>query len=113
MKSMKWLAVVVAVAIIFSLSAYALAADAPKTITGKSSCGGCTGVVKGCCVLLTDKEGARWVLRGDSESVKAAFIQRHDGKTMTAKLAGKPVTKKSEDGKEYKEVKVSEVKVKS
>jgi hypothetical protein len=50
-------------------------------------------------------------LKGNSESLKAAFNERSSGKTMTAKLAGKPVTKKGKDGQEYKEVKVSEVKV--
>ena len=88
-----------------------MAADTAKTVTGKSSCGGCTGVAKGCCVLLTDKDGICWVLRGDSESLKAAFTERHKGETMTATLAGTPVTKKGKDGKDYKEVKVSEVKV--
>ncbi len=94
-------------------SSLRLAADVPKTVTGKSSCGGCTGVVKGCCLLLTDKDGVRWVLRGESEGLKAAFEKRHSGKTMTATLAGKPVTKKGKDGKDYKEVKASEVKIKS
>jgi hypothetical protein len=88
-----------------------VAADTAKTVTGTSSCGGCTGVVKGCCVLLTDKDGVRWVLRGDSKSLKAAFKERHEGKTMTATLTGTPVTKKGKDGKDYKEVKVSEVKI--
>jgi hypothetical protein len=117
MKAMKWLVLIVAVAMIVSFGAYAMAADAPKdspkTITGKSSCGGCTGVTGSCCVLLTDKAGGRWALKGDSESVKAAFKDRSAGKIMTATLAGKPVAKKDKDGKDYMEVKVSEVKVKS
>ena len=113
MKSIRWLTAIVAVAVIFSLAAYAMAADASKTITGQSGCGGCSGVVNGCCVLLTDKDGGRWILRGDSASLKAAFQQRKEDKTMTATLVGKPVSKKDNDGKEYKEVKVSSVKVKS
>ena len=111
MKSMKWLVPIVVVAMVMLLVGYAMAADAPKTITGKSCCGGCSGVAPGCCVLLTDKDGVRWALKGDSDSLKAAFKTRHGGKTMTATLAGKPVTKKGGDGKDYNEVKVSEVKV--
>jgi hypothetical protein len=103
---------VVALALVFSLLATAaVAADTAKTVTGKTTCGGCTGVVKGCCVLLTDNDGVRWVLRGTSESLKLAFKERHESKTMTATLAGTPVTKKGKDGKDYKEVKVSEVKI--
>jgi hypothetical protein len=113
MKSMRWLVLVVAVALILSFGTYVVAADAPKTITGKSCCGGCSGVTDSCCLLLTDKDGVRWAIKGDSESVKAAFKVRSSGKTMTVKLAGKPVTKKDKDGKEYKEVKASEVKIKS
>jgi hypothetical protein len=112
MNRMKWLLGVVAVAMILSVAGYAVADDA-KTISGKSSCGGCSGVVKGCCVMLTDSNGDRWVLRGDSDSLKAAFKARHDGKTMTATLADEPVAKKDGDGKEYKEVKVSDVKIDS
>ncbi len=112
MKALKLSILMVIVAFVVSVMATAaMAADAAKTVTGKSSCGGCTGVVKGCCVLLIDQDGIRWVLRGKSESLKAAFKERHEGKTMTAKLAGTPVTKKGEDGKDYKEVKVSEVKI--
>ena len=77
----------------------AVAADKAKTVTGTASCGGCSGVADGCCLLLTDKDGGRWVLKGDSESLKAAFEERKSGKMMTATLAGKPVTKKGEDGK--------------
>ena len=111
MKAMKWLFPVVVVALIFTWGAYAMAADAPKTLSGKSSCGGCTGVAPGCCLLLTDKDGGRWVLKGESETVKEAFHGRSAGKTMTGSLAGKAVTKKGKDGKEYKEVKVSKVKI--
>jgi hypothetical protein len=110
MYRMKWLVLVVAVAVILSVGSHAVAGDA-KTVSGKSSCGGCSGVVKGCCVMLTDRDGMRWVLRGESDSLKAAFKARHAGKTMTATLADEPATKKDGDGKEYKEVKVSEVKI--
>jgi len=110
MNRAKWSIPVVIVAVVLGLGALATA-DTPKTVTGKASCGGCTGVVTGCCVLLTDKDGGRWVLRGDSESLKTAFKDRHTGKTMTATLAATAETKKGLDGKEYKEVKVSDVKV--
>ena len=111
MKSMKWLVPILVVAMILVLAGYAIAADAPKTITGKSCCGGCSGVTGSCCVLLTDKDGGRWALTGDSKSLKAAFSARSSGKTMTATLVGKPVTKKGSDGKDYNEVKASEVKI--
>ncbi len=105
-------------AFVMACSAGALAKDdqksATKTITGKSSCAECEGVAKASepmHIMLTDKDGTRWVLIGDSESYKAAHKVRHESKTMTATFAGDPVTKKGEDGKEYKEVKVSDVKV--
>jgi len=91
----------------------AWADDAAKVISGKTSCGGCSGVVKGCCVMVTDGDGARWILRGDSKILKEAFAARHSGKTVTATLAGEPATKKGKDGKDYKEVKVKDVKVSS
>lgn len=103
---------ILVVALLVSLMATAvLAADAAKTVTGKATCGGCAGVVKGCCVLLTDDDGGRWILKGNSDSLKAAFKERNRGRTMTATLAGTPVAKKGKDGKDYKEVKVSEVKI--
>ena len=112
MKALKVPILVVIVAFVFNVMTMAVvAADSAQTVTGKSSCGGCSGVVKGCCVMLTDKDGVRWVLRGNSESLKAAFKVRHEDKTMTATLAGTPVTKKGKDGKDYKEVKVSGVKI--
>jgi hypothetical protein len=95
------------------VASWAVAGEAAKTVTGKSSCGGCSDVVKGCCVLLTDADGNRWILRGDSDSLKAAFKARHTGKSMTATFAGKPKTKTGKDGKPYTEVKVAEVKVAS
>ena len=113
MKRMQWLVLVVVAALVVSLGAYAGAADAGKTLTGTSSCGGCTGVAGSCCLLLTDKDGGRWVLKGDSESFKAAFKARSAGKTMTATVIGKPTTKKGNDGNPYKEVKVSAVKIES
>ena len=99
MNSVKWLGLMVVV-LVLGLAANAMATDAAKakTITGTPSCGGCSGVTGSCCVLLTDKEGVRWALTGDS--VKAVFDARHGDKAMTATLAGKPVTKKGKDGKE-------------
>jgi hypothetical protein len=112
MKRVQWLVLVVAAALVLGLGAHALAADV-KTVTGTSSCGGCSGVAGSCCLLLTDKDGGRWVLKGDSESFKAAFKVRSAGKTMTGTLVGTPSTKKGNDGSSYKEVKVSAVKIES
>ncbi len=103
-------------ALVLAFSAGALAKEEKKadtkTISGKSGCSECDGVVKaGHNILLTDKDGNRWVLIGDSDSYKEAHKVRMDGKKMTATLAGEPQVKKGEDGKEYKEVKVSDVKV--
>jgi uncharacterized membrane protein len=85
---------------------------APKTVTGKSECATCSGVTAaGHSIMLVDKDGTRWVLLGDSESYKKAHEVRKAGKQMTATLAGDPVTKKDATGKEYKEVKVSDVKI--
>ncbi len=48
-----------AVALVFALGAHQVwADDTANTISGKSSCGGCSGVVKGCCVMVTDADGA-------------------------------------------------------
>ena len=103
-----------AVVLVLAVGAHrAWADDAAKTITGKASCGGCSGVVQGCCVMLTDADGARWILRGDKKILKSAFAARHDGKTMTATYAGEPATKKGKNDKEYKEVTVKDVKVSS
>jgi hypothetical protein len=108
---MKWSMLMLAMVVVLGLGNCVMAADAAKTVSGKSSCGGCAGVVHGCCLMLTDSDGGRWILRGTSESLKAAFDARKDGKTMTATLAGKPVTRKDGAGKEYNEVKVSAVKI--
>jgi len=91
------------------LVGYASAAEAAKTITGKPSCGGCTGVVEKCSVMLTDKDGVRWILTGEDAVLKEAFEARHGDKAMTATLAGEPATKKGKDRREYREVKVSAV----
>ena len=92
----------------------AKADSAAKTITGKSACATCSGVTEsGHAIMLVDANGQRWVLIGDSDSYKAAHKVRTDDKTMTATLAGEPVTKRDSDGKEYKEVKVSDVKIES
>ena len=102
------------VALVLAVGAQrAWADDAAKKVSGKASCGGCSGVVKGCCVMLTDADGDRWILRGDSKILKKAFAARHSGKSMTATYADEPTTKKGKDGKDYKEVTVKEVKVKS
>ena len=86
--------------------------DAPKTVTGKSECATCSGVTAaGHNVMLVDKDGTRWVLIGDSDSYKKAHEVRKAGKSMTATLAGEPTTKKDATGKEYKEVKVSDIKI--
>ena len=111
MKSARWFVLLVAMAVFLRMGVCATAADTAKTVTGKSTCGGCTGVTDSCCVLLTDKDGMRWSLTGDSDTLKKAFKQRHGGKSMTATLAGEAKTKKDKDGKEYKVVKVSEVKI--
>ena len=87
-------------------------ASAAKTVTGKSECATCSGVTAaGHSIMLVDKEGTRWVLLGDSDSYKKAHEVRKAGKTMTATLAGDATTKKDATGKEYKEVKVSDVKI--
>jgi hypothetical protein len=109
---------VLGLALVLAFTSGVLAKDEKKadtkTITGKSACAECDGVVKNgdsMHIMLTDKDGTRWVLIGDSASYKKAHEVRHEGKTMTATFAGDPVTKKGEDGKDYKEVKVSDVKV--
>ena len=106
-----------AVAIMFGLftSTIVMGEDAKKeskTVSGKSACATCDGVTEaGHNIMLVDKDGGRWVLIGDSESYKKAHKERADGKKMTATLAGEAQTKKDSNGKEYKEVKVSDVKV--
>jgi hypothetical protein len=83
-----------------------------KTVSGKSGCATCEGLTdKGHQILIIADDGTRWVLTGDSASYKAAHKVRQDEKKMTAKLAGEPVTKKDDSGKEYKEAKVSEIKI--
>ena len=110
---MKTIAMLVAVAMMGCMAfvSTARAADT-KTISGKSTCATCEGVTKaGHSIMLVDSDGMRWVLDGDSASYKAAHEVRKEGKMMTATLAGEPEVKKDSDGKEYKEVKVSDVKV--
>ena len=83
-----------------------------KTVSGKSSCSKCDGLpVKDHEIMLTADDGTRWVLTGDSASYKAAFKVRKSDKKMTATLDGEPVTKKDDSGKEYKEAKISKIKV--
>ena len=98
----------------FAFAGLARAEEKAKTITGKSACATCSGVTSaGHSIMLVDADGARWVLLGDSDSYKAAHKDRKSEKKMTATLDGEPVVKKDSDGKEYKEVKVSDVKVES
>jgi hypothetical protein len=109
MKNVFWMLTLALVAAL--MSGRALAAD-EKTVTGKSACAHCSGTIDGgCALMLTATDGTKWVLRGDSDSYKAAMKARTEGKTMTATLAGDAVTKKGADGKEYKEAKVSDVKI--
>jgi hypothetical protein len=83
-----------------------------KTVSGKSSCATCDGLpVKGHKIMLTADDGTRWVLEGDNAAYKAAHKVRKDDKKMTATLASEPVTKKDDSGKEYKEAKISAIKV--
>ena len=112
---MKRSTVLFAVAILTAFACANLArAEAPKTITGKSACATCSGVTaSGHALMLITSDGERWVLIGDSDSYKSAHDVRKQDKTMTATLAGDPVVKKDPDGKEYKEVQVSDVKVES
>ena len=105
---------VLGLALIFAFTSALSAEDkkAEKTVSGKSTCAECDGITKsGHNIMLVDKDGTRWVLIGDSASYKEAHKVRHEGKKMTATLAGEPQAKKGEDGKEYKEVKVTDVKV--
>jgi len=81
-----------------------------KTVTGKSECATCSGVTSAeHQIMLVDKEGTRWVLIGKGDSYKKAHEVRKAGKTMTATLAGEPVTKKDSNGKEYKQVEISDI----
>lgn len=87
-------------------------AEAAKTVTGKSECATCSGVTSAeHQIMLVDKEGTRWVLVGKGDSYTKAHDVRKSGKTMTATLAGDPVTKKDAAGKEYKEVQISDIKI--
>lgn len=114
MQFVKWSVLSLAAAVFLVLGTRAMAADATNAVSGKASCGHCSGVVSGkCCVLLTDSNGDRWVLKGQNDILQAAMAERKGGKTMTATIIGKPVTKKGKDGKDYKEVKVSAVKIES
>lgn len=112
---MKRSTLMVAVAILAAFACANIArAEAAKTVTGKSACATCSGVTSaGHAIMLVTANGERWVLIGDDATYKAAHDVRKDDKTMTATLAGEPVVKKDENGKEYKEVKVVSVKVES
>ena len=87
-------------------------ADAHKMVIGKSECATCSGVTTAeHQVMLVDKDGTRWVLVGKGDFYDKAHEVRKAGKTMTATLAGDPVTKKDASGHEYKEVPVSDIKI--
>src|SRR3954462_2936712 len=86
-----------------------------KTVSGTSACAMCDGMpVADHAIMIQAKDGTRWVLVGGekSEGYKKAFEARMDGKQMVAPLAGTPETKKDSDGKEYKQVKISDIKIK-
>jgi hypothetical protein len=111
---MKRSAMLLVTALVLALVASVKAEGTAKTVTGKSECATCSGVTSaGHNIMLTDDTGMRWVLIGDSDSYKAAHKVRMDEKKMTATLASEPITRKDDSGKEYKEVKVSDVKVES
>ena len=111
---MKRFGMLMVAGLVLALAGAAKAEGTTKTISGKSECATCSGVTSaGHNIMLTDEKGERWVLIGDSESYKAAHKVRMDEKKMTATLAGEPVTRKDDKGQEYKEVKVSDVKVES
>lgn len=98
----------------FAGAGLAQAGESVKTVSGKSDCATCSGVTSaGHSLMIVDAKGERWVLLGDSDSYKAAQKDRMDAKKMTATLASEPVSKMDEKGKEYKEAKVSEVKIES
>lgn len=87
---------------------------AAKSISGKSECATCSGVTSaGHAIMLVAEDGTRYILVADKDTpgYTEAHKVRKDDKTMSATLAGEPVTKKDSAGKEYKEVKVSEIKV--
>ena len=117
MKASNLFAALVAGVLSLGLSAnFAMAEKADKkTVSGKSACATCDGVTKAAHhVMIVAEDGTRWVLTPDSkenESYKAAHKVRKGGEKMTATLAGEPETKKDDKGKEYKEAKVSEIKV--
>lgn len=83
-----------------------------KTITGTSACATCEGVTaKGHQIMLKTADGTLYVLEGSGEHYKAAHKVRTDGKKMTATLASEATEKKTDDGKAYKEAKISDIKV--
>jgi hypothetical protein len=85
-----------------------------KTVSGKSSCAQCDGVTTAKHeIMIVDKDGTRWVLAKEKDSKGYAEVHkaRKEGKTVVAKYTGEPETKKDAEGKEYKVVKVTEVKI--
>jgi hypothetical protein len=78
---------VLGLALVLAFTSGVLAKDEKKaetkTITGKSACAECDGVVRPatpCTSCSPDKDGTRWVLIGDSESYKKAHGVRHEAK---------------------------------
>jgi len=83
-----------------------------KKITGKDECAACEGITgSDQDVLLVEKDGTPWVLIGSGPGYQAAQDGHNEGKTITATLVGKPVSKIGLNGKPYNEVKVSDIKI--
>lgn len=77
MQFVKWSVLSLAAAVFLVLGTRAMAADATNAVSGKASCGHCSGVVSGkCCVLLTDSNGDRWVLKGQNDILQAAMAEQ-------------------------------------
>jgi hypothetical protein len=83
-----------------------------KKITGIDQCAACEGITgSDQDVLLVEKDGTSWVLIGSGPGYQAAQDGHNEGKTITATLAGEPVSRIGLNGKPYKEVKVSDIKI--
>ena len=109
----KLLAFGLVAALVLTVGTHCVQADDAKTVSGKASCGGCSGVVEGCCVMLTDADGAAGSSAAIPRTSRPPLKPATSGKSMTATIVGEPATKKAKDGKEYKEATVKDVKVSS
>jgi len=91
----------------------ALGANTELTqIIGTDKCAECEGITgNDQDVLLVESDGTLWVLIGGGPGYQAAQDGHNEGKTIAATLAGKPVTKTGLNGKLYREVKVSDIKI--